>query len=152
MIVGVISDTHGTLHDEVFELFKDVAHIIHAGDIGSPEIIPALSRLAPVTAVRGNTDNSAWSLSLPYQEMIDLGGHGFYVLHDLQRLDLVPQAAGLHAVISGHTHQPEIEHRSGVLYFNPGSASQRRHGGSLSVGRIRISGYRLNAEILPLSF
>ncbi len=152
MIIGVISDTHGILHDEVFDLFREATHIIHAGDIGSPEIIAALGRLAPVTAVRGNTDNSAWSLSLPYKEMVTLGELGFYVLHDLQQLDLEPQAAGVHAVISGHTHQPEIKNRSGVLYFNPGSASQRRHGGSLNVGRIRISGHKIHAEILQLPF
>lgn len=150
MILGVISDTHGTLNDEVLKIFKGAAHIIHAGDIGSPEIVATLASVAPVTAVRGNTDNSAWSQSIPYKEMIALGGYSFYVLHDLQQLDLEPPAAGIGAVISGHTHQPEIKHRDGVLYMNPGSASQRRHGGSLSVGRIRISDNRLRAEIIHL--
>ena len=150
MILGVLSDTHGTLNDEVLKIFDGAAHIIHAGDIGSPEILSTLACVAPVTAVRGNTDNSAWSQSIPYKEMITLGGHSFYVLHDLQQLDLEPPAAGIGAVISGHTHQPEIKQRGGVLYMNPGSASQRRHGGSLSVGRIRISGNRLNAEIIHL--
>ncbi|MBI5064561.1 MAG: metallophosphoesterase family protein [Desulfatitalea sp.] len=150
MIIGIISDTHGALNDEVLNIFRGVAHIIHAGDIGAPEIVPALARVAPVTAVRGNTDNSAWSESLLYKEMITLGEHCFYVLHDLQQLDLEPHAAGISAVISGHTHQPETRHRDGVLYLNPGSASQRRHGGSLCVGRIRISGKRMHAEIIQL--
>ena len=125
MIIGVISDTHGTLNDEVLEISKDAAHIIHAGDIGSPEIVSTLARVAPVTAVRGNTDNSAWSESLPYKEMIAFDGHSFYVLHDLQQLDLEPPSAGISAVISGHTHQPELRHDNGILYINPGSASQR---------------------------
>ncbi len=150
MILGIISDTHGTLNGEVLEIFKGAAHIIHAGDIGAPDIISTLAQVAPVTAVRGNTDNSAWSQSIPCKEMIALGGHTFYVLHDLQQLDLEPQAAGIGAVISGHTHQPELKQQDGVLYMNPGSASQRRHGGALSVGRIRIAGKGLHAEIIHL--
>jgi hypothetical protein len=151
MIIGIISDTHGSLNDEVLEIFRGAEHIIHAGDIGSPEIVDALARIAPVTAVRGNTDNSPWSESLPYKDIITLGDHSLYVLHDLQQMDLAPHAAGISAVISGHTHQPEIKHRDGVLYFNPGSASQRRHGSSLGVGRIRISGKNLYPEIILLS-
>ncbi len=150
MILGIISDTHGTLNAEVLEIFKGAAHIIHAGDIGAPEIVSTLARVAPVTAVRGNTDNSAWSQAIPYKEMITLGGHDFYILHDLQQLDLDPPAAGIGAVISGHTHQPELRQQDGVLYLNPGSASQRRHGGALSVGRIRIAGKGLHAEIIYL--
>lgn len=150
MIIGIISDTHGTLNTEVLKIFKGAAHIIHAGDIGSAEIIASLALVAPVTAVRGNTDNSAWSLSIPYRELITLADLGFYILHDLHQLDLEPPAAGISAVISGHTHQPETSLRDGVLYMNPGSASQRRHGGPLSVGRIRTAGKRLHAEIIQL--
>jgi hypothetical protein len=150
MIIGIISDTHGTLNAEVLKIFKGATHIIHAGDIGSAEIISILAQVAPVTAVRGNTDNSDWSQSIPYREMISLAGLGIYILHDLQQLDVEPPAAGISAVISGHTHQPEICQRDGVLYMNPGSASQRRHGGPLSVGRIRIAGQRLHSEIIHL--
>jgi len=149
-MIGIISDTHGTLNAEVLKIFKGAAHIIHAGDIGSPEILSGLAHVAPVTAVRGNTDNSDWSRSIPYREMITLADLGFYILHDLQQLDLEPPAAGISAVISGHTHQPEIRQRDGVLYMNPGSASQPRHGGPLSVGRIRTAGRRLHAEIIHL--
>ncbi|MFZ1985080.1 MAG: metallophosphoesterase family protein [Desulfatitalea sp.] len=151
MLIGVLSDTHGLLGAEVLELFKGVDHIIHAGDIGTPQVLSALESLAPVTAVRGNTDNDAWSESLPVREMVMLGGVCFYILHDLQRLDLEPLAAGVRAVISGHTHQPETKHSRGVLYFNPGSASHRRQGGPLSVGRVRISGKGLHSEILHLN-
>jgi uncharacterized protein len=151
MLIGVLSDTHGFLSTEALEVFKGVDHIIHAGDIGTHQVISALEGLAPVTAVRGNTDNDAWSESLPAIELVTLGGVRFYVLHDLQRLDLEPSAAGIRAVISGHTHRPETRRRHGVLYFNPGSASHRRQGGPLSVGRIRISGKGLHSEILHLN-
>jgi putative phosphoesterase len=151
MLVGVLSDTHGLLSAEVLELFKGVDHIIHAGDIGTPQIISVLESLAPVTAVRGNTDNDAWSESLPVFEIVTIGGVCFYILHDLQRMDLEPGTAGVRAVISGHTHQPEIKHSRGVLYFNPGSASHRRQGGPLSVGRIRITGKGLHSEIIHLT-
>jgi putative phosphoesterase len=150
MLVGIISDTHGVLKQNALTALRDVDHIIHAGDIGTPEIIEALEQLAPVTAVRGNTDRVLWSRSLQTEEMIELDGKLFYVLHDLQRLTLDPGATGVQVVVSGHTHQPLIKKEKGIIYFNPGSASQRRRGGPLAVGHIQICPHGLQSKIIPL--
>jgi putative phosphoesterase len=126
MIIGVISDTHGLLRPEAVAELRGSDHIIHAGDIGSPEILDALAKLAPVTAIRGNIDTEPWSQPLPITNVAELGSTLIYVLHDLKSLDLNPRAAGFAAVISGHSHTPKIEWRDGVLYFNPGSSGPRR--------------------------
>src|SRR5215471_7259077 len=116
MIVGVISDTHGLLRPEAVELLRGSEHIIHAGDIGSPEIVPALEKIAPVTAIRGNVDTQVWAKSFHETEVVELQGLLFYVIHDVNALDLNPNAAGFAAVISGHSHQPKQEMKAGVLY------------------------------------
>ena len=150
MIVGVISDTHGTLHPAVLAAFKGVDRIVHAGDIGGPDVLATLETVAPVTAVRGNMDGDGWAVRLPAADMLDLGGRLFYVLHDLYALDLDPVAAGIQAVISGHTHQASIKRANGILYFNPGSASHGRNGAPPSVGRIKIAANGLHPEIIRL--
>src|SRR5215510_6014741 len=122
MIVGVISDTHGLLRPEALDALRGSEHIIHAGDIGAPEIIPALRKIAPVTAIRGNCDTRVWARDFAETEVVELGGLSFYVIHDLETLDLKPKTAGFAAVISGHSHIPKQEKREDVLYFNPGSA------------------------------
>lgn len=150
MIVGVISDTHGLLRPEAVELLRGSEHIIHAGDIGSPEIIPELKKIAPVTAIRGNVDTQAWARSFPETEVVELGGLHLYIIHDVSALDLKPKAAGFAAVISGHSHQPKQEKKDGVLYFNPGSAGARRFKLPISVGRIEIVSGSLSGEILTI--
>lgn len=139
MIVGLISDTHGYLSPEALTALNGVGHIFHAGDIGSAEVLRHLRALAPVTAVRGNTDHADWSTRLPRTEMVVLNGICFYLLHDLTLIDLEPASTGIHVVISGHTHQHAVQRNKGVLYVNPGSASQPRHGGSVSIGRLSLS-------------
>ena len=150
MIIGVISDTHGLLRPEAVELLRGSEHILHAGDIGSPEIIPALQKIAPVTAIRGNVDTQAWARSFPETEVAELGGLHLYIIHDANALDLNPTAAGFAAVVSGHSHQPQQEVKDGVLYFNPGSAGPRRFRLPISVGRIEIVGGTLSGEILKI--
>jgi uncharacterized protein len=150
MRIGVISDTHGLLRPEAIELLRGSEHIIHAGDIGSPEIIPALEAIAPVTAIRGNVDTHAWARRFPETEAVELGGMSIYVIHDLNALDLNPQAAGFAAVISGHSHVPKQETKNGVLYFNPGSAGPRRFRLPVSVGRLEIRRGELSGTIVPL--
>lgn len=150
MIVGVISDTHGLLRAEAFELLRGSEHIIHAGDIGSPEIIPALEKIAPVTAIRGNVDTQSWARSFPETEVVELGGLHIYIIHDVNALDLNPKAAGFAAVISGHSHRPKQENKDGVLYFNPGSAGPLRFNLPITVGRIAISGSNLSGDILRI--
>ena len=139
ILIGVISDTHGLLRPEALGALRQSEHIIHAGDVGSPEILEKLSTIAPVTAVRGNVDKEAWSRNLPETEVLELSGISIYVLHDLAQLDLNPKAAGFAAVLYGHTHQPKIETKQGVLYFNPGSAGPRRFDYPVSVGFLDVT-------------
>jgi putative phosphoesterase len=150
ILIGVISDTHGLLRPEALGALRQSEHIIHAGDVGSPEILEKLSTIAPVTAVRGNVDKEAWSRNLPETEVLELGGISLYVLHDLAQLDLNPKAAGFAVVISGHSHVPKQEMRDGVLYFNPGSAGPRRFKLPVSVGRLILEDGRVRGELLQL--
>jgi len=148
--VGVISDTHGLLRPEVFAPLKGAELIIHAGDIGPPEIIEALETLAPVHVVRGNCDHEAWARNLPKTHVSSFDDANLYVIHDIGRLDLAPKTAGFAAVIYGHSHEPRIEDRDGVLYLNPGSAGPRRFSLPVSVARLRIGVEGLEAEIVEL--
>jgi len=126
MRIGIISDTHGLLRPEAQRALLGVQLIIHAGDVGAPEILTRLKTIAPVFAVRGNVDTQPWARELPLTAVVQTAGFHFYVLHNLQDLDLKPQAAPFDAVMSGHTHQAVERHDAGVLYLNPGSAGPRR--------------------------
>jgi len=126
-------------------------HIIHAGDVGAPEILDQLAAIAPVTAVRGNVDKEAWARKLPETEVVEIGGVSIYVLHDLAQLDLKPEAAGFDVVISGHSHVPKQETRDGVLYFNPGSAGPRRFKLPICVGRLSVERGKVRAEVVTIS-
>lgn len=148
MRVGVISDTHGLLRPEAIGLLRGSEHIIHAGDIGAPEVITALEHVAPVTAIRGNIDTQSWARRFPETEVVELGGVHIYVIHDVNALDLNPKAAGFSAVISGHSHQPRQEMKDGVLYFNPGSAGPKRFRLPVSVGRLEVASGSVSGEIL----
>jgi putative phosphoesterase len=148
--IGVISDTHGLLRPQAVAALRGCSAIIHAGDVGRPEILDELRRIAPVFAVRGNVDHGAWAMKLPETEIVEVEDCLLYVLHDLDALDLDPPTAGFRAVIAGHSHQPKIETRDGVLYFNPGSAGPRRFNLPVSVGRLTLSGGQLQAEIIHL--
>jgi putative phosphoesterase len=134
LTVGVISDTHGLVRPEALEALRGAAHILHAGDVGGPQVLEALQALAPVTAVRGNNDRGPWAEALPDTAVVELAGASIYLLHDRAELDLDPRAAGMAAVVCGHSHKPLQEERDGVLHFNPGSAgpaplSAAHHGG-----------------------
>jgi putative phosphoesterase len=150
IVIGVISDTHGLLRPEALQALRGSDHIIHAGDVGDPEILVELGRIAPLTAIRGNIDNDAWANRLPETEVLESAGKTFYILHDRKQLDLNPQAAGFAAVVSGHSHQPLIETVKNVLYFNPGSAGPRRFKLPITLGRITIADDRLSPEIITL--
>ena len=140
MKIGIISDTHGLLRPEAVERLAGVDHIIHAGDIGRPDVIADLRRIAPVTAVRGNVDSGEWAAAFPRTELVKLGGRFFYVLHNLAELDLDPAAAGIDVVVSGHSHQPKIETVDGVVYLNPGSAGPRRFSLPIALATLDLSG------------
>jgi putative phosphoesterase len=150
-IVGLISDTHGLLRPEALDALRGSDFILHAGDIGKPEILAELQGLAPVTAVRGNIDKGAWAEAIPATEVLDVGASVLlYMLHDLGTLDLDPAAAGFHAVISGHSHKPGFRWKDGVLYINPGSAGPRRFSLPVSAGRLAVDRGGLSVELLTL--
>ena len=149
--LGVISDTHGLVRPEAVAALAGVERILHAGDIGNREVLDALARVAPVTAVRGNNDRGGWASDIPETEVVEVGGVSLYVLHDLHELALDPRAAGFAAVIAGHSHQPRLEARDGVLYLNPGSAGPRRFKLPISLARLTVTGARVSARLLTLA-
>ena len=149
-LVGVISDTHGRLRPEAVVALRGVDAIVHAGDIGTPDVLERLGAIAPVTAVRGNNDRGAWAEKLPSTQVLEIGGVLLYVLHDVKELGLDPRTAGFGAVISGHSHQPQQEERDGVLFFNPGSAGPRRFKLPVAVGRLTVEDGRVRGRILEL--
>jgi putative phosphoesterase len=150
VIIGVISDTHGLLRPEALDALQGSNYIIHAGDIGDPQILHQLAAIAPVTAVRGNVDHGAWAQNLPATNILEIGEILIYVLHRLQDLDLKPEAAKFAAVIYGHSHVPKQEWKKDVLYFNSGSAGPRRFKLPVSVGRLLLANGKLESEIVML--
>jgi putative phosphoesterase len=145
MKIGILSDTHGLLRSEALSALQGVEHILHAGDIGDALILDQLRLIAPVTAVRGNIDRSGPCAKLPASEILELHRVTLYMLHDVHELDLDPRAAGIQVVVSGHSHQPLIEWKRGVLYFNPGSVGPKRFSLPVSLGFLEVSG----AELTP---
>ncbi len=150
MIIGVISDTHGLLRPQAVAALQGSDFIVHAGDIGDPDILKALEKIAPVTVVRGNIDIETWAQKIPTTHVLETGGASIYVLHDLQQLDLKPEAGGVAAVVYGHSHISKQELKHGVLYFNPGSAGPKRFHLMTSVGRLTVSEGKIKAEIIEL--
>jgi putative phosphoesterase len=138
-IIGLISDTHGLLRPEAVAALRGSDIIIHAGDVGRPDILGHLMAIAPVFAVRGNVDGGAWAASLPETETLSFGGHSLHVIHILADLAIDPAGAGVSVVVSGHTHVPRIDERDGVFYVNPGSAGPRRFRLPVTVGRITVA-------------
>jgi putative phosphoesterase len=138
-LVGLISDTHGLLRPEAAAALKGVSQILHAGDVGKPEILDELRTIAPLTAVRGNVDSGQWTKSLADDAVLSVEGYNIYILHSLSDIQIDPEAAGVAAVVSGHTHKPLIERRGRVLYINPGSAGPRRFSLPVSIGFLRLS-------------
>jgi len=138
------------MRPEALAALQGVSQIIHAGDVGAPEVLQALSAIAPVTAIRGNVDHGMWVQALPATRVVEIDGLRLYVLHDLGAINLDPAAAGFAAVISGHSHQPRIERRQGVLYINPGSAGPRRFKLPVSLARLSVVAGALQAELVTL--
>jgi hypothetical protein len=150
MSVGVISDTHGLLRPEALAALAGADAIVHAGDIGAPDVLAALARLAPVTAVRGNNDCAPWAARIPETATLEIAGARLFVVHDRHALAVDPRAAGLAAVISGHSHRPAIEERDGVLFVNPGSAGPRRFRLPVATARLCVAGGAVSGEIVLL--
>ncbi|PIE68104.1 MAG: YfcE family phosphodiesterase [Deltaproteobacteria bacterium] len=148
--VGILSDSHGLLRPEVEAALAGCDHILHAGDVGTHEVLEKLGQIAPVTAVRGNMDYGSWSNALPVYDMLDIGGVFFYLLHDLNHLGLDPAAAGIHVVVSGHTHRSHLYEKGGSIYLNPGSAGHRRGSAPVSVAMVEIHGGQALPHIIEI--
>ncbi|HJY77919.1 MAG TPA: metallophosphoesterase family protein [Burkholderiales bacterium] len=148
--VALLSDTHSLLRPEAIEFVRGSDHIVHGGDIGDAGVLEALRRVAPVTAVRGNNDFGPWAEKIGETELLKIGEVSIYVLHDLKQLSLDPAAAGFQVVVSGHSHQPRIDERDGVLYVNPGSCGPRRFKLPISVGELRISRKSATPKLVEL--
>jgi putative phosphoesterase len=148
--IGLISDTHGLLRPQAMRALDGSDLIIHAGDVGDPEILEALKTLAPVFAVRGNVDTDQWALDLPETEVIEMDPATIYVLHDVHALDLDPVAAGFQIIVSGHSHKPARSEKGGVLFLNPGSAGPRRFDLPVTVARLNMSQQPWKADFVDL--
>ncbi len=149
MRIGILSDTHGLLRPEVLPALQSCEHILHAGDVGQAAILIALRQIAPVTAIRGNVDRSGLCGALPETEMVTLGGRVFYLLHNLDDLDINPRAAGVSAVIYGHTHEAAMRWKDDVLYLNPGSIGPRRFHLPVTLAILECDGVQPNLKLTP---
>ncbi|MCW8155517.1 metallophosphoesterase [Stutzerimonas stutzeri] len=151
MRIGLISDTHGLLRPEALAALQGCAQIIHAGDIGKPQVLDGLRAIAPLEAIRGNIDTADWVRALPERLDLRIEGLTLHVLHDLKQLDIDPLAAGVDVVIAGHSHKPTIERRDGVLYVNPGSAGPRRFSLPISLALLELNDGDAQVELISLS-
>ena len=149
-IVGAISDTHGLLRPEVLKLFKSVDLILHAGDIGDPQILEQLTAVAPTIAVRGNNDKGEWARRIPESKKVDVGGISIFMIHDVKEIT-ASNRSGAEVILSGHSHKPSIERRDGILYLNPGSAGPRRFKLPISVARITIKKSQVTARLIEIN-
>jgi len=146
--IGVISDTHGLLRPEAVAALRGSDAILHAGDIGAPEILQQLEKIAPVYAIRGNIDVEPWAKTIPVTRTVELASQKFFLIHNRAELKKPPQ--GVTAIIFGHSHQSAIENTGDILYFNPGSAGPRRFSLPISLGKIRIENGKLTPQLIPL--
>ena len=149
-LIGIISDTHGYVPTAVRKAFEQTDLIVHAGDIGRPDVLKTLKHISTLVAVRGNMDFGMWADRLPKTQQIQIGHFSIYVIHDMRRLDLEPGPAGITAVISGHTHRPAVQEKNGVLFLNPGSASHPKFGDSSSVALLRLQANDLAPRFVNL--
>jgi len=149
--IGLISDTHGLVREEAVAVLKGCQHILHAGDIDTPEVIARLRQIAPLTVVRGNNDRGSWARDIPVYEVVEFGAVSVYLRHDEGELDIDPKAAGFQVMMFGHSHRPSIERREGVLFVNPGSAGPRRFKLPIAVGELLIRGDQVEARIIELA-
>ena len=148
MKIGIISDTHGLVRLEALAALAESELIIHAGDVGSPEVLAALEAIAPVVAVRGNCDHGIWAEILPDTRIVSAGSASILVIHDVKAVGALP--SGITAVVAGHSHQPSLISRDGVMYLNPGSAGPRRFKLPVTVARMQVEGGRITAEIFDI--
>ncbi len=150
-LIGVISDTHGLLRPEAIAALQGVDLILHAGDIGKPQVLEGLKTIAPVIAVRGNNDQGDWAEPFPEHKTVKVGSITIYLLHIVQELNFIPQTEGIRVIISGHSHKPSIVDKEGILFLNPGSAGPRRFKLPISVAHLQVDGSNIGAKIIDLA-
>ena len=150
-LIGVISDTHGLVRPQAIEAMAGADLILHAGDIGNQQVLDTLNTIAPVVAVRGNNDKGDWAQALPDWEVVEIGNVSIYMLHDVKEIEISPSGGGFQVVVSGHSHQPSVEERRGVLFVNPGSAGPRRFTLPVSLAHLHVAGEKVEARIVELS-
>jgi len=148
--IGVISDTHGLMRPEVHKVFRRVDLILHAGDIGSPDVLKELQSMAPVTAVRGNNYKGGWARRIPEREELRILAIRVYMIHDVKEITSLREVTGFDVVVSGHSHRPSIERRDGIVFLNPGSAGPRRFSLPVTVAKLVVKGAEIHAEIVEL--
>ena len=134
-----MSDTHGLLRPEAIEVLRGSDLIIHAGDIGKPEVIEGLRSIASVVAIRGNNDRGKWAREFPETAIIEVGEVRIYVIHNVKEIDLDPATAGFSVVISGHSHRPSVVERDGVCSSIPAA-----------LARLRVRGESVSFRIVEL--
>jgi uncharacterized protein len=149
-VIGVVSDTHGLLRPQALRRLRGVDRIVHAGDVGSAEVLQALAKVAPVTAVRGNNDLGAWARRLPETAVLEVGKVRLYVLHDVKTLAIDLRAEAIDAVVAGHSHKPALASRDGVLFLNPGSIGPRRFTLPIAMGFLTVRGAGVRGRIVYL--
>lgn len=149
--IGIISDTHGLLRPEAIHLLTGCAHIIHAGDVGRPEVLEKLARIAPVTAVRGNVDAGDWAERLPLSAGVEWEGFRLHTLHNLADLEMEPPSSRADMIIAGHTHRAESVYRDGVWFFNPGSIGPKRFKLPITLARAWVQDGVLRARLIEIA-
>jgi putative phosphoesterase len=150
-LIGVISDTHGYVAPAVLKAFADADLILHAGDIGEPDVLKALKNIAPLVAVRGNMDFGKWANCLPQEDTVEIGGTCIHVIHDVQRLRTGEMSSGVSAIVFGHSHRRLARETEGIYYLNPGSASYPKYGESASVALLHLQNGKLDTEFISIS-
>jgi hypothetical protein len=150
-VIGLISDTHGLVRPQALEALRGVDLIVHAGDVGRPEVLDAFRPIAPLTVIKGNNDRGAWAKHLPGTKIFTISGLKLFLIHDVHEMAFAPSERGIAVVISGHSHKPSVARRDGVLLVNPGSAGPRRFKLPVAVGKLRIEDGEVSAEIVELS-
>ena len=149
--IGLISDTHGLLRPDAAAFLQGSDLIVHAGDICDRSVLDALEAIAPTVAVRGNNDRGAWADALRESELVEIGGIVLYAIHDIDAIDIDPEAAGVRVVVSGHSHRPRHEQRGGVLFVNPGSAGPRRFTLPISIAELVVGGGEVSVRFAELA-
>ncbi len=149
-VVGIVSDTHGLLRPKALDELKETDIIIHAGDVGSIDVLNNFKRISKFYAVKGNCDRGELAKILPETQMFEFENKIFYVIHDLKTMNIDPKAADISFVISGHTHKSSLIKKENVYYFNPGSIGPRRFDLPITLGKIYIDNNEIDIKTFKI--